>query len=350
MYRQEVRPFKDKQIELVQNFAAQAVIAIENARLLNELRQRTNELTERTADLTEALDQQTATTDVLQVISRSTGDLQPVFEAMLANAVRICDGKFGSAYRWDGIAFSLVATHNMPPALVEARRRSPMRPDPRSPSGRVVATKAVVHVADLAADQSYIGHRVPAVVAAVELGGIRTSVSVPMMKENELVGALTVYRQEVRPFTEKQIELVINFAAQAVIAIENARLLNELRQALEQQTATAQVLQVISSSTGDLAHVFATMLENATRICEAKFGTLYLKEGDGFRATATHNAPPAYEEARAQVVYPSPHTTLWQAANSKRPVQIADVTWNKGTPTATHSYYRLSNWVAIGAC
>ena len=330
VYRQEVRPFKDKQIELVQNFAAQAVIAIENARLLNELRQRTNELTERTADLTEALDQQTATTDVLQVISRSTGDLQPVFEAMLANAVRICDGKFGSAYRWDGIAFSLVATHNMPPALVEARRRSPMRPDPRSPSGRVVATKAVVHVADLAADQSYIGHRVPAVVAAVELGGIRTSVSVPMMKENELVGALTVYRQEVRPFTEKQIELVINFAAQAVIAIENARLLNELRQALEQQTATAQVLQVISSSTGDLAHVFATMLENATRICEAKFGTLYLKEGDGFRATATHNAPPAYEEARAQVVYPSPHTTLWQAANSKRPVQIADVTLEQG--------------------
>ena len=325
-----MRPFKDKQIELVQNFAAQAVIAIENARLLNELRQRTNELTERTADLTEALDQQTATTDVLQVISRSTGDLQPVFEAMLANAVRICDGKFGSAYRWDGIAFSLVATHNMPPALVEARRRSPMRPDPRSPSGRVVATKAVVHVADLAADQSYIGHRVPAVVAAVELGGIRTSVSVPMMKENELVGALTVYRQEVRPFTEKQIELVINFAAQAVIAIENARLLNELRQALEQQTATAQVLQVISSSTGDLAHVFATMLENATRICEAKFGTLYLKEGDGFRATATHNAPPAYEEARAQVVYPSPHTTLWQAANSKRPVQIADVTLEQG--------------------
>ena len=518
--RTKVHPFTDKQIDLVQNFAAQAVIAIENARLLNELRQRTTDLTERTADLTEALDQQTATTDVLQVISRSTGDLQPVFEAMLANAVRICDGKFGSAYRWDGIAFSLVATHNMPPALVEARRRSPMRPDPRSPSGRVVATKAVVHVADLAADQSYIGHRVPAVVAAVELGGIRTSVSVPMMKENELVGALTVYRQEVRPFTEKQIELVINFAAQAVIAIENARLLNELRQrtddltertvdltealeqqtatsevlqaisgspgdlqpvfatmlenmvrvchasfgaihrchgdvfqfvaehnsppayanlirhspfhpgphhyfgpmmasksveqfadlaasqgyldrrpefvsavelggvrtglnvpmlkekeligvfalarkeihpftdkqielvenfaaqaviaienarllnelrqALEQQTATAQVLQVISSSTGDLAHVFATMLENATRICEAKFGTLYLNEGDGFRATATHNAPPAYEEARAQVVYPSPHTTLWQAANSKRPVQIADVTLEQG--------------------
>ena len=196
--RTKVHAFTDKQIALVQNFAAQAVIAIENARLLNELRQRTTDLTERTADLTEALEQQTATTDVLQVISRSTGDLQPVFEAMLANAVRICDGKFGSAYRWDGIAFSLVATHNMPPALVEARRRSPMRPDPRSPSGRVVATKTVVHVADLAADQSYIEHRVPAVVAAVELGGIRTSVSVPMMKENELVGALTVYRQEVR--------------------------------------------------------------------------------------------------------------------------------------------------------
>ena len=133
-----------------------------------------------------------------------------------------------------------------------------------------------------------------------------------------------------RPFSEKQIKLVETFADQAVIAIENNRLLNELRQSLEQQTATAQVLQVISSSTGDLAHVFATMLENATRICEAKFGTLYLKEGDGFRATVMHNAPPAYEEARAQIVHPHPITTLWQAANTKRPVQIADVTLERG--------------------
>ena len=151
-----------------------------------------------------------------------------------------------------------------------------------------------------------------------------------MLKEEDLIGALIVYRQEVRPFSEKQIALVKNFAAQAVIAIENARLLNEIRQSLEQQTATAQVLQVISRSTGNLAHVFTTMWRTPPAFCQANFGTLYLKEGDGFRATATHNAPPAYEEARAQVVHPYPHTTLWQAANSKRPVQIADVTLEQG--------------------
>ena len=186
--RAAVRPFTEKQIKLVETFADQAVIAIENTRLFEAEQQRTRELTE-------SLQQQTATSEVLQVISNSPGDLQPVFEAMLANAVRICDGKFGSAYRWDGIAFSLVATHNMPPALVEARRRSPMRPDPRSPSGRVVATKTVVHVADLAADQSYIEHRVPAVVAAVELGGIRTSVSVPMLKERKAANDLKHFRR-----------------------------------------------------------------------------------------------------------------------------------------------------------
>ena len=186
--RAAVRPFTEKQIKLVETFADQAVIAIENTRLFEAEQQRTRELTE-------SLQQQTATSEVLQVISNSPGDLQPVFEAMLANAVRICDGKFGSAYRWDGIAFSLVATHNMPPALVEARRRSPMRPDPRSPSGRVVATKTAVHVADLAADQSYIEHRVPAVVAAVELGGIRTSVSVPMLKERKAANDLKHFRR-----------------------------------------------------------------------------------------------------------------------------------------------------------
>ena len=229
----------------------------------------------------------------------------------------------------------LVANHNTPPAFAEERKRSQcVRPVPGPPGtsiiGLMLATKSVVHVADLSAEQAYIERRNPTYAAAVELGGVRTILLVPMLKENELIGAFILCRQEVRPFTDKQIALVTNFAAQAVIAIENARLLNELRQSLEQQTATAQVLQVISSSTGDLARVFTTMLENATRICEAKFGTLYLREGDGFRATATHNAPPAYEEARAQVVHPSPHTTLWQAANTKQSVQIADVTLEQG--------------------
>ena len=181
----------------------------------------------------------------------------------------------------------------------------------------MIATKTFVHVPDLSAYPAYAA-RDPWTVSGVELAGVRTLLVVPMLKEEELVGGFTIYRREVRPFTDKQIELVKNFAAQAVIAIENARLLNELRQSLEQQTATSQVLQVISSSSGNLKQVFATILENATRICEAKFGALYLNEGDGFRVAALHNAPAAYETARVGVVYPPPSTSLWRAANTNK--------------------------------
>ena len=267
--RTKIHPFTDKQIKLVETFADQAVIAIENARLLNELRQRTTDLTERTGDLTEALEQQTATSEVLRVISSSPGDLEPVFASMLENAVRICDATFGNIYHWDGEALHLLATHNTPPAFAEARRRSPRYPDANTPAGRVAVTKTVVHVADLAAEQAYIGQRDPATVAAVELGGVRTFLAVPMLKENRLIGTFALARQEVRAFTDKQIELVKNFAAQAVIAIENARLVNELRQrttdlsqrttdlteALEQQTATSEVLQVVSRSLGVLSRL-----------------------------------------------------------------------------------------------
>src|SRR5262249_10097979 len=220
--RQEVRPFTDRQIALVSNFAEQAVIAIANARLLNELRQRTD-------DLSESLEQQTATSDVLRVISSSPGELAPVFQAMLDNATRICDANFGGLYLRDGDEFRLSAMHNMPPALVQARRRMPFRPEIKTPMGRAIRTKQVVHVADLMADQSYLKREPPA-IAAVELGGTRTLLVVPMLKEHELIGTINIFRQEVRPFTDKQIELVKNFAAQAVIVIENTRLLNELRQ------------------------------------------------------------------------------------------------------------------------
>ena len=228
--RTVVEPFDDKHIELLSTFAAQAVIAIENARLLNELRQRTTDLTERTSDLTEALEQQTATSEVLQVISSSPGDLEPVFAAMLENAVRICDAKFGNIYRWDGEVLHLLASHNTPPAFAEARKRSPLRPPPETPVGRMLAHKAAFHLADMAAHPGYIDRSDPGSVAAVELGGVRTILAIPMLKENELIGSFSVYRQEVRPFTDKQIALVTSFAAQAVIAIENARLLNELRE------------------------------------------------------------------------------------------------------------------------
>ena len=281
IYRQEVRQFTDKQIELVKNFAAQAVIAIENTRLLSELR--------------ESLQQQTATAEVLRVISSSPGELEPVFQAMLENAVRICGAKFGTLFLCDGDAFRAVATHNGPPAYVETLARTPSRPPPDVPLGRVAATKRVAHVADIKTTQSYID-RDPFVFDAVELGGYRSVLAVPMLKDNELVGSINILGQEVRPFTDKQIELVTHFAAQAVIAIENTRLLSELRQSLEQQTATAEVLSVISSSPGELEPVFQAMLENATRICEAKFGVLYLYDEKGFEPAALANAPIAYAD------------------------------------------------------
>src|SRR6516164_5784770 len=319
IYRQEVRPFTDKQIALVQNFANQAVIAIENTRLLNELRGRTQELTE-------ALEQQTATSEILKVISSSPGELEPVFHAMLENAVRICDATFGNIYRLDGNTLHLVAAHNTPPALAEARRRSPLHPKKTPVIARLLETKTAIHF-DAATDQRYVDRSDPAAVTGVELGGVRTVLAVPMLKENEFIGSFTVYRQEPRPFTEKQISLVTSFAAQAVIAIENARLLNELRESLQQQTATSEVLGVISSSQGELQPVFQAMLENATRICEAKFGTLYLREGDGLRAVALHGAPPAYAEERQRhpVIFPGRTTLLGRTVATKQTGQIADI-------------------------
>ncbi len=286
LYRNKVRPFSDKQIELVQNFAAQAVVAIENARLLNELRQRTD-------DLSESLEQQTATSEVLRVISSSPGDLQPVFEAMLENAVRICDAMGGGICRWDGDALHHVALKWARPAFAELLMRTPIRPNPKTNFGRMLATKTVVHVPDLAAQPAYTEQREPGIVTAVEVGHIRTALYVPMLKERELIGAFTLSCEEVRPFTEKQIELVKNFAAQAVIAIENTRLLNELRELLQQQTATADVLKVISSSPGSLDPVFKALLEKATELCDAHYGNMWLSEGDAFRSVAVHGDLPS---------------------------------------------------------
>jgi GAF domain-containing protein len=313
IFRQEVRPFTDRQVALLQNFAAQAVIAIENTRLLSELR--------------ESLQQQTATADVLKVISSSPGELEPVFDAMLENATSICDAKFGNIYRWDGDSLHLVATHNTPPAFAASRRSSPFCPGPETPTGRMVATKTVTHVADLAAERAY-SERDPVFVEGVEVGGIRTLLSVPMLKENALIGAFTIYRQEVRPFTNKQIELVQNFAAQAVIAIENTRLLSELRESLEQQTATSEVLSVISSSPGELEPVFQAMLENATRICEAKVGNLFLREGNNFRAVAVHGESDYAEGFRRDplaLITENPGSPLDRIARTKRVIHIADL-------------------------
>jgi GAF domain-containing protein len=317
--RSQVRPFTDKQIQLVTTFADQAVIAIENARLLNELRQRT-------ADLSESLEQQTATSEVLKVISSSPGDLQPVFSAMLESAARLCDASFGNIFRWDDDALRLVATYNTPAAFVEARRHLPLRRGENNPIGQMLAAKTVVHVADLAADDRYTKRRDPNVIAAVELGGVRTFLAVPMLKDDELIGALIVYRQEVRPFSDKQIELVRNFAAQAVIAIESARLLNELRESLQQQTATADVLKVISRSTFDLPTVLNTLADSAGTLCQAENVQIMLRDGEVYRLVACNGFSPEYQEyVRQHPITLGRGTLVARTALVVAPVHIPDV-------------------------
>ena len=278
VYRQEVRPFSEKDVALLENFAAQAVIAMENARLINETRA--------------ALEEQTATSEVLGAISSSPGDLAPVFEAMLANALRLCEAKSGVLLRYDGDAFETEGMMGVPADFEQFWRHNRLRMPPETNMGRMVAAKEVVHDLDLAASPGYL-QRLPVPVAGVEVGGCRTSLHVPMLKEGEVVGAFIIWRNEVRAFTDKQVALIENFAAQAVIAVENARLLSELRESLERQTATAEVLRVISSSPDDLAPVFEAILENTVRICDAKFSVLWQRAGEAFEAVAVRNLPPA---------------------------------------------------------
>ena len=314
IYRQEVKAFTDKQIELVKNFAAQAVIAIENTRLLSELR--------------ESLQQQTATADVLKVISSSPGELEAVFNAMLENATRICEATFGNLFLREGSLFRAVAVHSKE-TYSDYYQSNPivdLRDHPKAPLARAVHSKQVFHISDLRTDESYI-EKDDRIVALVEIAGARALVVVPMLKEGELVGAIALYRQEVRPFTDKQIDLVKNFAAQAVIAIENTRLLNELRESLQQQTATSEVLSAISSSPGKLQPVFEVLLESATRICEARFGNLVLYENKAFQMAAMYGAPPAFAEKRGRepVIQPGPRNPLARVAETRRLLHIADL-------------------------
>jgi signal transduction histidine kinase len=320
MTRSAVQPFTDKQIDLVNTFADQAVIAIENVRLFDDVQKRTQELSE-------SLEQQTATADVLKVISSSSGELQPVFDTMLAKATELCEASYGVMWLREGDAFRTAALHGALPAayLEQLRSGTQFRPGPDVALARVAQTRKPIQIADLRESRGYLdGDPLP--VAAVDVAGIRTLVVVPMLKENEFVGSIAIYRKEVRPFTDKQIDLVTSFAAQAVIAIENVRLLNELRQSLQQQTATADVLKVISRSTFDLQTVLDTLTASAARLCEADIVNLWRPKGAEFEISASHHASPEHKELLQNLTQkPGRGSCVGRTLLEGKPVHIHDI-------------------------
>jgi two-component system, NtrC family, sensor kinase len=312
IYRQEVRPFTDKQIELLTNFARQAVIAIENARLLKELR--------------ESLQQQTATADVLKVISRSTFDLQRVLSTLVESAAQLCEADVAGIHSLIGFSFRYAASYGMTPDADEFMRKVQFEPGRGTLVGRTALEGKVVQIPDVLNDPDYT------LSDLVRKLGIRTMLGVPLLREGTPIGALALHRTEVRPFTDKQIELLKTFSDQAVIAIENVRLFDEvqartreLSEALEQQTATSEVLGVISSSPGELEPVFQTMLANAVRICEATFGNMYLRDGEVFRIAAAHNTPTPLLEHRRRVPLQRPTSAFGRMVRTKEVVHVADV-------------------------
>jgi adenylate cyclase len=282
--RQEVQPLTRRQVELVSTFADQAVIAIENARLFNEVQSRTR-------DLTEALEQQTATAEVLQVINSSPGNLAPVFEAMLEKALRLCEAAIGFLWIWDGEQMHRLAFRGVPDELMESLRQ-PYKPPPGSIPARMIGGESVISEADVLAGGG--PHRLPTLAHL----GARSCVGVALRKEDKLLGGIVIYRREVQPFSDKQSALLQNFAAQAVIAMENARLLTETREALEQQTATAEVLAVINSSPGELASVFDAILDKALGLCGAEVGFMNTYDGQNFQHATDRGVPATYASYR----------------------------------------------------
>jgi len=314
LMRTAVKPFTDKQIELVTTFADQAVIAIENVRLFEEVQARTR-------DLTEALEQQTATSEVLKTISRSGFDLQAILETVLENAIRLCGAARGHVFRFDGECLRLATASGSAPDFTEYLRANPVRLDRSSVSGRAAVDHRIYHVHDVIEDETY-GYR-----ELLRRDDFHTVLAVPMLKEGELLGVIAILKSKVEPFTEKQIELITTFADQAVIAIENGRLLTELRESLQQQTATAEVLKVISRSVFDLQRVFETVAESAVTLCDAHRAFIYRYDGEFARPEVMINVSPELREYVLQhPIGPGHESATARCVLERRTIHIPDIT------------------------
>ncbi len=295
---------------------------MENARLLTETR--------------EALEQQTATAEVLQVINSSPGDLAPVFDAMLEKALRLCGAAFGELHTFDGERFHTAAQRGGPPEFVAIRAKTSLSGRPGTASGRILETRRTLHIPDLKAEDAYRTGE-PTRRDSVDLGGIRTLLAVPLLRDDKVVGLAAIYRHEVRPFSAREITLLESFAAQAVIAMENARLLTETRDSLEQQTATSEVLQVINSSPGDLPPVFDAMLERAMRLCGGSFGVFAVYQGEHYRVAAARGLPQGLAEFVRDPVPIQPGSMPERLRRSEDTIQIPDIAalgnehWTQGS-------------------